>query len=1414
MPALDWKNFDALPGSKNINFENLCRGLMRSHFGQFGCFKALANQPGVEFHIQLSKECSLGTPSNWVGWQCKLFERRQNGTLKSASRNDIEESLRKTEKILPDLTDWILWTPYTLSKDDQDWYYNLSTKYKLHLWAEEEIYNYLSGDGLALRSSYFGELILTPSNLKDRHNIAIQPIRERWMEPVHQAVDAERIIRRMLGESDSWEELVEVGECLKKASDLISLTINNSTPRLQPYMSSFIEACLAFSDTLTNFHTILAAGDLDVIHQKLGEYQTLITQEVRAVPRYLRSANHPTAMYATNALDDMFTAQALLDEAKEYLDVGLVAVLADAGGGKTQMAAQITASQENRLAGVFFQGRNLHKGQSLNNLAQGFSINGVPVPSMESLLIALDSAGKRACCRLPIIIDGLNEAENPQDWKSELASLNEIIKKFPNVLVICTLRTGERRREEQSWKQSPQTESRESFAVMALPSGITTVESEGFGGDVEAAIDKYFEYFNINSGDAEIPLEFLQHPLTLRIFCEVTNPQRKTIVKVDYFPTSLAPLFEKYIANAANRISEMTNLTHTYTTHAVDKAIYTLGMKLWESGKREIDENPFRQAIDDTSRPWDSSIINLLTQEGILFRNIGAEPYEFVVTPIYDALGGYLIANALLTKYKQDYSFNWINTPESIAAFSGNDSHALGFDTFRSLVTLAPRRMGRRQLWKHVGDPLKKNAIALAAEIDANYLDQDTVIILLNLLQESSRSSERLFKRFQAARAVEDHPLNINFLDKTLRDMSVAERDLIWTEWIRATRSGRFSDLLALENRWKQHITERTPSDRLRAKWVMWLLTSTDRELRDIATRALYWFGRGNPTALFEETLSSLSINDPYVPERMLAASYGVAMAKHVDLTDPAFVTDTLPTYARSLYSSMFQEDALFSTTHHLMREYGSRTLEMAALHSSDRFTPQEVQRTKPPFSDGGLREWGESDVENRSDSPFMMDFENYTLGRLIPGRSNYDFQNEGYQKIRSQILWRIGQLGWSSERFKHIEQSIAEEYRWSRSERNGKKTDRYGKKYSWIAFFEMSGLLQDLNKINRPIDRDWNWDLDIDPSFPAQLPDYPLVNADFLGDPEMERQEWITNGAHPDVNPYLRLSDIQNEAGPWIILDGYITQENKTLGRSIFCFVRSFLVLSNEADSFLKRLSNQDLGGRWLPEKPSVHYTFSGEVPWCETFPENPISDFSFIEKEENVKVEKMQKVFFLDSRQLDLNESDMLRLSLGISDGSSVQIDPEDIERIEVREIAVMVDEVERYSVIYHSMIPVCDLSWENDLSAANSTGDATTLSKEIACSLGLISQPQSVDLFTDEGVRATYNVVSGDDDFKNSQRLFYIREKLLGELLKENELSLIWAVWGEREYSSEFINGLSRGDEYPNPAYKAYSYVKRYE
>ena len=1345
MPSLDWTQFCSLPGDKAQNFENLCRALVRLHFGSFGHFAALKNQPGVEFHLKLSKSClPLGDPPRWYGWQCKLHSLAKNGDLLAASRRDIEDSLSKTERHLPELTDWVLWTPYTLSRKDQNWLNELQTDFTLHQWAAEEIDTYLSGPGLQLRSTYFGELIATPVQLRQWHKEAIQPIQDRWFQPVHQLTDAERTIRRMLGESGHWEELTAIGKRLEEAVSVISGHLGHMDSEMKGNVTSFVTTCSAFASTLLNFHKILADGDIDFIQQEFREKKTRIHTQIQSVPRELRAADLPIALDATNALEDLHIAQERLNEVEEFLGVGLVALLADAGGGKTQIAAQITTVQEDRPAGILLHGRNLHKGQTLNNLASSFSLNANPLTSMEQLLAVVDSAGKRARCRLPIVIDGLNEAENPRDWKTLLETLGVTVERYPNVLVVCTLRTGERNREDSIRPVQPQTDFRESFAIMALPESVRRIESRGFGDDAENAIDKYFNYYKIvTSDDAEIPVEFLQHPLTLQIFCKVTNPSPESEVRVDYFPASLSSLFEKYVDNACNRISQLPNLSHPYTAEDVHWAIHNLGSAMWQARSREIPERPFRKIISDTSRSWDNSIVNLLMQEGIVLRNPGSTPHEYVITPNYDYLGGFIIAEFLLKEHADDRQHRWVQGSDFLEAFSGNNSHELARDIFRSLVTLFPRRMQNAQFWKVAPTPFRKAAIRLATNLNVEHLDRDTMAAIQTLLSKNPKEEDSLFSRLHTIHGAAEHPLNADFLDKVLRPMSVALRDLSWTEWIRKPRFRWVNYLNKIETRWKNNLEKRIPPDRLRARWIMWILTSTNRKLRDMATRALYWFGRGDPRALFEDTIRSLEINDPYVPERMLAASYGVAMALHTDLED--FTNTTLLGFARKLYDSLFSIDAPFSTTHALIREYATKTIELAVRYNPNGFSCEEIERSKQPFIDGGCRWWKESDASEKRlsgpDSPFRMDFENYTLGYLVPERQNYDYKHLEFRKVRAQILWRIEQLGWSNERFGMVDSSIERSFPWGRTH-NPAKIERYGKKYSWIAYFEMVGLRSDLGKMGRNNEERRDLVVDIDPSFPLPVPTARIIDVDFLGAPEIETQQWVANEALPEIVPYLKLPEVLSEKGPWIMLDGFVSQGDKSRDRSIFCCIRSFLVIKQHADAILAYLNREKLGGSF-PNMPSLVYTFAGEIPWCSTFPANGPTEVSFITEEESDEINESSNIF-------------------------SVWSDVTDRTREFVR---------------YEILIPVRDFAWESYHSVVNNAGHATTLAKEIALGLDLVSQPQTFDLFTHDKKKATLCVSDHSDDVDNTQSMHFIREEILKPYLARNDYSLIWVMWGER-------------------------------
>lgn len=1420
---VNWTSFANLPGSVENNFETLCRSLVFLHYARHGRFAALANQPGVEFHLRLQSDCSLGRAGQWFGWQCRWYDLQSRRAIGNSRRKKIEEAIRKTERELPDLTDWILWTRHTLTKADQGWFYSLTTRMRLALWTADNVETLLSGDAEIFRQTYFGELVLTPSSLQHRHELSTAQIRERWLPQVHQVVDAERILRRILGEAESWDELTLVATQLRSAAAAIRSERAAWTGRFSSTLPDFVDTIEGFAVLLNDVQRALKDGDFELMRHLLDSRPQSPGTGIRTIPTRLRAAHFVCGLNATNAVADFSRGVRLLKQAQDYLATSLVGIVADAGGGKTQLSAQLTAFTADRPAGILLFGRELHSGRTLDDLAKGVILNGAPVPTMEALVAALDAAGQRAKRRLPLVIDGLNEAEDPRDWKDKLAALNILLRRFANVLVVCTVRTGARRVSEERWPQLPveETAARPSFAKDALPDDVRQIEIPDFGEDTLSAIRRYFTYFRIVPGDAELPMELFSHPLTLRIYCEVTNRERTHDVIIEAFPGSLTSLFEAYVDKATERIAYLSPRHHRYFQQDIRAALDVLGIEFWERSARAIPTSELRRAIHDESRPWNESLVHMLEQEGVILRVPTPAPTNEYVIPVYDALGGYIVANSVLTKLGRTNFETWLRERQTLEKLNGDatNCHPLALDIFRALVGLVPRRLYRQQVWQLVDEPLKSVALRMAASLEGQYLDAGTVDGIAQFLRRGEPRSQRLFIRLYRTRGIPGHPLNADFLDAVLRSMAISERDVHWTEWIRQNADGIQKNVQSLENSWRGRSASRSAADHLRAKWLTWVLTTTVLNLRDRVTRALYWFGRGDSAALFELAEHAHDIDDPSIYERTLAASYGVAMALHCDVNQADFRATILPSQACRIFELMFKKNAPGRTTHILTREYGRRFIELALTYHPRLLTPKERLRIFPPYKDGGQIPWqkirGSKKADTKSASPFRMDFENYTLGGLVQDRQNYDFRHEGYRRVRAQVLWRVGQLGWSEEKFQAIDRSIeSSRDRYGRGANEHHKVDRYGKKYSLIAYLELEGWLQDRGLSKERHDYGRTWDVDLDPSFPEPTREFHLVTDDFLGASNLSLADWIKAGPTPDLKPYLQRDSLLEERGPWIALDGYLTQQDELRGRRMFAFVRSFLVTAGAEKKFFALLSKQPMGGRWLPEKPGTLYTFAGEIPWCDTFPESELTEVSFVVRERTVKVKRKKTLYYLDGKMTDFTTIDVMRVRLFGTDPTLgfTSLSRDEISRLVPRNCIVDVDEVQKDIEKFKVVIPIWDFGWEGR-NIEESTPNGKVLAKRLAKKANLVSLPQTLDLQTKQGIRATYGVSFNRKDFNNTQGFFYVREDIFREVLDKLRMRLVWAIWGERELSYKQMHRAAPGGDLAGYHHADFQAVYRY-
>jgi hypothetical protein len=164
-----------------------------------------------------------------------------------------------------------------------------------------------------------------------------------------------------------------------------------------------------------------------------------------------------------------------------------------------------------------------------------------------------------------------------------------------------------------------------------------------------------------------------------------------------------------------------------------------------------------------------------------------------------------------------------------------------------------------------------------------------------------------------------------------------------------------------------------------------------------------------------------------------------------------------------------------------------------------------------------------------------------------------------------------------------------------------------------------------------------------------------------------------------------------------------------------------------------------------------------------------------------------------------LDLSTYRMIGDSPDVTLGHE-QLTADKLERVVQRDRMVEIEEVQQDTRSFRTLFPVVEFGWEGH-NVDNAPLHGICLAKHLAQGVKLVNLPQTHDLQTGDGVRATYGTALRPHDFKNSQRFFYVRESILRTFLRKNDLSLVWAVWGEREPSGDSIERFKREGKIDN-------------
>ncbi|WP_122901978.1 hypothetical protein [Acinetobacter sp. B51(2017)] len=1294
MSQLDWSKFENLSGAADVNFEKLCRSLIRRHYGQYGSFKELANQAGVEFHLKLDQDCALGGSTRWYGWQCKWYDLPRARAIGTTRKDKIIDGLTKSKKYLPHLTDWVLWTKYILTEGDQKWFYGLQADYpfKLHLQTCDDIESLLVGPALALREAYFGELVIDEQVLNQHYQIIASTHSKKFQPEVHQTVKAEKIIEKCLGRHASWESLDSLEKSIGNNLKIVKDAVNLEDSYVKTTLPDFIADGERLSSFLNSLFSELAAGNFEKAKELLVEDLSCDWSKYRKTIARLRANRSHTAMFAANLLADFYAFSEEIKKVRNALNAKVITIVGKAGDGKTDLALEICRPRDGINAGVLFLGKDLNAGENLDHLVKSFKIYGRPINTFEDLLEAVDAAGQRLCKRIPIVIDGLSESEDPRNWRNEVAKANALLENYPNILLVLTLR-GE-------------------FYKDCIPETIPTFELNGFVDDPIAAIHCYFEHYKIDALDADIPIELLSHPLTLRLYCESANSERRIVVGVEALPRSQVAIFEKYFEKAIDHIVDLSPSNQRLYHEDIEDTLLKIAEVLWTENRRTLDFNQARSIANEVVRSG-SSLIKSLESEGILLK-YRSQNGNHEIGFSYDLMAGFKIAEYLL---KGDFN-SWIRKNIHKIQYSQPHSNTLAYDVFNSLVGLYPKYYVRKHLWQLLEGDFKERALLQTTQEQASLINRETIQEFQNYLLSSEQFASQAFKKLKTTRSAYAHPFDANFLDKALRAMGNTYRDLTWSEWIRKNSRELKNDLELLEKRWAE--IQIGTNEKGRVIWVQWLLTTNHRDLRDQATKVLSTYAKKDPKTLFEIAINSLDITDPYVPERTFAAAYGAILS--ADFIDAEKINSNVCSFAQQIIENCFIPNAQYSTTHTILREYLLGTINYALTVNQNFISQEYLGYCQKPYKHlpdlfNSLPDISDERIIEVKKAALQMDFNNYTIGRLIPDRRNYDDSHPDYIQTRRTILKRMIQLGYEPEKFQEIDRDISSSSYYDRDV----KIDRYGKKYSWIAFYEMYGW-----KADRELLDDWRVnercsDVSIDPTFPKVDNSWsPKLTEIFIDSPN-HIGEWILNGPTPN---YLDLLETQQftQSDSWILLNGFLQEDSKTDYREIFTFMRGFFVANEYVSTISEFVCNKDyLGNNALPQIPENHYKYAGEMVLGNTF--------------------------------LELNHNVSSRVNFDEWDASSFLIE-----------------------------VPVQSYSWESYHSSLNQAGGIDFPNPELCQRLDLKYHNGDSDLYDFDGVASIFKTLkSSDENLKGN--LSYLRKDLFQKYLIETGQTFVWILWGER-------------------------------
>ncbi len=1006
---IDWNSIRPLNGARSAGFEELCAQLARAERPADSDFERKgAPDAGVECYTVLRD----GT--EW-GWQSKYFD-----TVGDSQWAQLDDSVKTAIEKHPRLVRYFICFPLDLSDARIDSRKSARERWNDHIqkwtqWASER--------GMAVEFVYWGSYELLDRLSRPQHvgrvrfwfdvrgfdgawfSARLEEARltagPRYTPEVHVDLpiagefDAfgrtERFFNRIKRHARTIRDKVRTFEYAGKNA-ATEASLDTATTSLVTKVEAVLAALagvefqpigpLPFSNIVEEI--IAAEKATEEVERLLSECEQ--AHDAKPPLNTEKKPSYPSnpfreqrfRLYGLSA--ELKEARQVLTHADRAASGALMLLRGRAGTGKTHLLCDVARQRvaANQPTVLLLGQRFVTNDAPWAQVLQQLDLSGL---SAEEFVGALESAAQAAGSRALVLIDAINEGAGRIIWPSHLAAFLVYLERSPWIGVVLSVRS--------------------SYEKIVVPDDVrkraVVVTHHGFEDHEYDAARTFFVHYGLELPSTPILAPEFSNPLFLKTLCVGLHMKGERRLPRGF--SGITAMFDLYLSAINDGLASA--LGYDARTPLVRQALEAVSKALVDAEEPWLTLAKAGEIVNALlpSREFERSLYRGLVVEGLLIEEAARRhdaDREEVVFLAYDRLADHLVAKIFLDRHLDANNPASAFTAGGPLGFIADKAQYVAPGLLEAMCIQIPERSGQElialappimQRWE-IGDAFRQSLVwrALTAFTDGTGK-------ALNQLCRSDDELRDTLDVLLTVATVPGNPLNATFLDKRLRKDTMAKRDAWWstylhTAWGNHGAVDRFVD-------WASAVTPKTAMDDetldLCTISLAWMLSTSNRPLRDHATKALVSLLTGRLEAAARLLDRFAAVDDPYVAERLYAVAYGCAMR--------SYDAKEVGQLAQAVYVRVFKEGS--PPAHILLRDYARGVVEHALYLGSKLDgdpnlirppyqstwphipTEEEIEPLKPNWDnvggyDSGDLEWSRNRIGS---SVLSDDFARYVIG-------------------------------------------------------------------------------------------------------------------------------------------------------------------------------------------------------------------------------------------------------------------------------------------------------------------------------------------------------------------------------------------------------------------------------------------------